>query len=171
MEQQHGNTLVMTPYLRGYMSKAQSSDVVTALRSALERTVRLFEHVPADRTEHRYAPDKWTIKEVLQHVNDTERVFAYRALRFARMDHTALSPFDEDHYAVTSKANRLDLGRILEEHIAIRMATVAMYNGFDQDMLQQQGTAGSNSFDVYSLGLIIAGHAEHHSDIHEQRYT
>lgn len=163
-----GSALV--PYLENYIGKAKGDDVRSALEAALARTSALFGAVSETRGTYRYAPGKWSVKEVLQHINDSERIFAYRALRFARNDATPLAAFDENHYAPASQADRSSLAAILYEHNAIRQSTVALFNSFDTRMLQRIGTAGGNTMSVHALGLIIAGHAEHHCDIHEQRY-
>lgn len=157
-------------YLLAYVKKARSTDLGTALAAALERTERLYAAIPEERGLHRYAPGKWSIKESLQHITDTERVFAYRALRFARNDDTALPSMDEDMYAAESKADRHTLRIILNEHILVRKANQAMFAGFGEGMLKRSGIASGSRIDVRSLGMIIAGHAEHHCDILEQRY-
>ncbi len=160
----------MPPHFRMYHGKAHGNDVLHALQHALDRTGTLFSAVAEDRGGHRYAAGKWSIKEVLQHLSDCERIFAYRALCFARKDLTVQPGFDEDLYAATSGADGHALASILAEHRAIRQSTLALFASFDGTMLERMGTAGSSTLSVHDLGLIIAGHAEHHCDIHEQRY-
>ncbi|MBX2972939.1 MAG: DinB family protein [Flavobacteriales bacterium] len=160
----------LPPHFRVYLGKAGKDNVPEALHDALERTIALFGAVDESRGGHRYAEGKWSIKEVLQHLNDCERIFAYRALCFARNDSTVLPGFDEDLYAATSAADRIPLATILNEHRVIRQATLALFTSFDEAMLQRSGRAGSSTLSVRDLGLIIAGHAQHHCDIHEQRY-
>lgn len=170
MKDLHADRADLVPYLKNYVAKARDKDVHTALLSAWERTSALFGAVHEERGGYRYAAGKWSVKEVLQHLNDCERIFSYRALRFARNDATALASFEENDYASASRADRLPLSLILEEHEAIRRSTLALFNGFDTDMLARSGTAGGSMVTVHALGLVIAGHAEHHCDIHEQRY-
>lgn len=160
----------MAPHFKMYHDKAQSRDVIHALESALKRTELLYGAVSEDRGGHRYAVGKWSIKEVLQHLSDCERIFAYRALCFARQDPTALPGFDEDLYGVMAMADRHPVATILAEHCAVRQSTLALFASFDEAAFQRIGTAGSSTLSVHAQGLIIAGHAEHHCDIHEQRY-
>lgn len=160
----------LAPYLQNYLSKARGTGIHEALSHSLERVNSLFGTVSEDHSLHRYAEGKWSIREMLQHMNDTERIFAYRALRFAREDRTPLAGFEENDYAPASRADRLSLASLLDEHRIIRQGTFALYQSFDERMLGQQGKAGGNMVGVRTLGLIIAGHAEHHCDILEERY-
>lgn len=164
------NTEGLSPYLAGYVSKARGEDLFTALANATAHAERLAATIPADRHEHRYAPGKWSIKEVVQHVNDAERIFAYRALRFARNDATALPGFEENDYAPASEADRRALRDLWEEHQTIRRSTIQLFNSFTTPMLERKGTAGDNLISVQSLGWVIAGHAEHHWNIINERY-
>jgi DinB superfamily len=160
----------LPPYLQNYLRKARGNTVLEAQENALKRTIALFGNVREERGLYRYAPGKWSIKEVLQHLNDCERIFAYRALRFARNDATALPPFDENDYTPASEADRLPLATIMAEHRAIRASTVALFTSFSPEMMARAGLASGNKVSVEQLGLIAAGHAEHHCDIHEERY-
>lgn len=162
--------LKMPPHFKMYRDKAKSHLVLEALDKAMERTEALFGAVAEDRAFHRYAEGKWSIKEVLQHLSDCERIFAYRALCFARKDPTVLPGFDEDLYGATAGADSRTLASILAEHRTVRQSTRSLFASFDQNRLQCVGTAGSSTLSVQDMGLIIAGHAEHHCDIHEQRY-
>lgn len=163
-----GGTLA--PFLRNYLAQARGTDIEDALRSALERVDRLLGHLSEERSLYRYAEGKWSIREMLQHMNDTERIFAYRALRIAREDGTPLPAFEEDAFAAASRADQRTLHSILKEHHLIRQGTIALYGSFDERMLMQEGSAGGNVVSVRALGLLIAGHAEHHCGILEQRY-
>jgi hypothetical protein len=160
----------LSSYLAGYVSKARGEDLFTALANATTHAERLASIIPTDKHEHRYAPGKWSIKEVVQHVNDAERVFAYRALRFARKDGTPLPGFEENDYAPASEADRRTLKDLWEEHHTIRRGTVQLFSSFTAPMLARTGTAGGTMIDVQSLGWIIAGHAEHHWNIITERY-
>lgn len=171
MKQALMENVSLAPFLRNYMAKAKGPDVLRAMTNALERADAYFGALPDTRAEYRYAPGKWSIKEVVQHINDAERIFAYRALRFARHDSTVLPAFEEDDYALAARADRRTLSSIIEEHHLIRACSVALFRSFEEPMLELQGTAGGNSTSVEALGWIIAGHAEHHIDILEQRYS
>lgn len=157
-------------FYHGYISAAQGRDPIDAMKAAQTRTSSLITRIPADRGDHHYAPGKWTIKEVLQHVIDSERVFSYRALRFARNDATELPGFDENHYAPNAEAGRRDLAAIAEEMNVTRASTLAMFQSFTPEMLLRSGKANGNSISVRALGWVIAGHAVHHMNVIEQRY-
>jgi len=158
------------PYYAGYIARCEGDDLGTALHDAATRFVAVVGSVPEARGDHRYAPGKWSIKEVLQHMIDCERVFAYRALRFARNDSTELHGFDEDAYAPAAEADRRTLDDLRREHAAVRAATIALFNSFAPAMLTRQGRANGNPFSVRALGWAIAGHELHHLDVIQQRY-
>ncbi len=160
----------LPPYLQNYLRKARGNTVLEAQENALTRTIALFGAIREERGLYRYAPGKWSIKEVLQHLNDCERIFTYRALRFARNDATALPPFEEKEFTPASEADRLPLSAILAEHKAVRASTVALFTSFTPVMMARAGLASGNKVSVEQLGFIAAGHAEHHCDIHEERY-
>lgn len=157
-------------YLVGYVKKARGEELFAAFANASEHAERVAGLIPSEMDGHRYAPGKWSIKEVVQHVNDAERVFAYRALRFARNDATPLPAFEENHYARTSEADQRMLLDLWEEHRAIRRSTLQLFSSFTLPMLQRSGMAGGNAINVLSLGWVIAGHAEHHWEIIRERY-
>lgn len=119
---------------------------------------------------HRYAPGKWTIKEILVHLTDDERIYSYRALRFARNDRTELPGFEQDNYAAESNANERDLRNILDEYEAVRKATIAMFNSFDDKALLRRGTADGNEDTVRALAYHIAGHEMHHLNFIKENY-
>lgn len=161
----------VAPYYSTYIALCPPADgPVAALESALARFTAVMAHVPDTMGEHRYAPGKWTIKDVVQHLIDCERVFAYRALRFARQDATALPGFDENAFALAASTARRTLPDLLAEHAAVRAGTTALFRSFDEGMLQCMGTANGNPFSVRALGWAIAGHEHHHLSIIEQRY-
>ena len=122
------------------------------------------------RQDHAYAPSKWTVKAVIQHIVDTERIFAYRVLRFARADRTPLPGFDEDAYAANSGAAKRDCDGLLEELRAVRGATVLMFAGFDEAMLLRSGTCAGIDVQVLALGFAIVGHGRHHLQVLRSRY-
>ncbi len=140
---------------------------LAAARSATEVFVR---GLAEDVLLHRYAPDKWTIKEVLVHVVDDERIYAYRALRFARGDASPLPGFEQDAFAARSGANERPVDSILEEYGAVRAATLALFRGLPADSLTRSGVADGKRATVRALGYHIAGHELHHLRIVEQRY-
>lgn len=117
---------------------------------------------PADRLTTPHAPGEWTIQDILVHVVDTERVFAYRALRFARGDTTELPGYDPDAFAAASGANQRTLPDILEEYRAVRLATLALFNSFDEQAFSRFGVASGNRVSVRAIAYFIAGHELHH---------
>ncbi len=157
-------------FYRGYVDAAQGRDLPEALVHAAQAVLNAFGAVPSAQIDHRYAPGKWTVREVLLHLNDTERVFAYRALRFARMDATPLPGFDEDAYVPAARAARRSMDDLLAEHRAVHQATLALFRSFGPEDLLRTGTAGGKTISVRALGWATAGHALHHVRLLHERY-
>jgi uncharacterized damage-inducible protein DinB len=140
------------------------------LEDGFDEMEKLILSLPAEKLLHRYAADKWTIKEVLVHIIDDERIYAYRALCFARNEGTKLPGFDQDDYITFSNANERSLENILQEYDAVRKATIALYDGFDEAALLRSGIANNNRATVRALGYHIVGHELHHMNIIKERY-
>jgi uncharacterized damage-inducible protein DinB len=144
------------------------------LLETLERqcveTARLLEKIPESKALYRYAPAKWSIKEVLGHLADSERVFAYRALRFARGDTTPLPGFDEQVYAPAGRFDERSVADLGAELGAVRRATIALFGGLDEEALARRGTANGTEVSVRALAYIIAGHELHHLTVLRERY-
>jgi uncharacterized damage-inducible protein DinB len=157
-------------YYEKYVSLVAGNDVVPLLEAQRLQMIQLF----AARTERdgnfRYAPDKWTVKEVLGHVTDSERIFAYRALRIARGDQTPLSGFEQDDYVRTGGFGERSLADLAEEFGHVRSATVALFRPLGDDAWTRRGTANKNEVSVRALAFIIAGHELHHRAILTERY-
>lgn len=117
-----------------------------------------------------YAPGKWTVRDIMQHLIDCERIFAYRALRFARNDKTQLTGFEENDYAVTAQASRRSLDEILEEFFTVRQTTIQLFKSFTDEMLMREGQMPSGSITVLGIGFAIAGHNKHHMGVLKERY-
>lgn len=158
------------PYYARYIERVPPGDIVIVLRDQLEDTRELLRRVPGSRGDHAYAPGKWTIKEVVGHVADAERVFAYRALRIARGDATPLPGFDENAYVPAGHFGDRPLGQLVEEFAAVRTATLALLNGLPAEAWARTGTASDTTVSVRALAAIIAGHELHHRAILEERY-
>lgn len=126
--------------------------------------------IPENKLLSRYAPGKWTIKEVLVHVIDDERIYAYRAMCFARNEKKELQGFEQDEYVANSDANNRSIESILEEYETVRNSTIALYNGFSEEALLRSGIANNNRVTVRALGYHIAGHECHHINIIKERY-
>jgi len=144
--------------------------VLKYLKENFEKTRALVLSLPAEKLLYRYAKDKWTIKEVLVHIIDDERIYAYRALRFARNDKTELPGFDQDEYTHYSNANNRSIENILMEYEAVRNATIALYEGFNETALLRAGIANNNKVTVRALAYHIAGHELHHINIIKYKY-
>jgi len=157
-------------YYGKYIAKAPGTDVSGILESERQQMARLF----AGRSERdgnfRYAPDKWTVKEVLGHVIDAERIFTYRALRIARGDETPLPSFEQDDYVKNGGFSARTLADLVEEFDAVRGASISLFRSFDEAAWGRRGTASQKQVTVRALGFITAGHQIHHRMILEENY-
>ena len=157
-------------FYHGYINTVKEDDLMSGLKSSTKSLFDLLRTIPAEKHDYRYADGKWTIKEVVQHMLDGERVFSYRALRFARKDDTPLPGFDENLFAQTAKADKRSWNDLVEEFAALRKATESMFASFDDEQLEQSGVASENSTYVLGIGYILAGHVNHHCGIIKERY-
>ena len=153
-----------------YVLAAKGEDLGSALRHAAEEEDKVFAAVPKDRWEYRYAPGKWTIKEVFQHIIDVERVFVYLALAIARNDANDLPNLDEDAYQAEARTDKRNITDVMRELRAVRQATIELFEGLDDTALDRVGTVRGKHTTAPALGWIIAGHAEHHLRIVRERY-
>ena len=157
-------------YYANYISKVPGSDVLSVLESQRLQMLQLF----AGRSERdgsfRYAPGKWTVKEVLGHITDTERIFSYRALRIARGDQTPLPGFEQDDYVRSGAFGDRTLAGLAEEFGAVRTASVSLLRSFNEEAWSRRGVASQKEVTVRALGFMIAGHQIHHRIILEERY-
>jgi len=159
-----------SPYYSRYIDRVPDGDVIALLQEQMKDTVALLNGVPADRADFAYAPDKWTIKEVVGHICDTERVMSYRALRFARNDPTALASFDENLYVPNAKFGNRTLGDLVEELQAVRASTIQFAKHLDAEAAARGGNASGQPVSVRALIYIIAGHERHHVALLRERY-
>ena len=158
------------PFYSGYVSLVPDADLVTLLREQHQDTVKLLRAVPPEKANFAYAPGKWTVKEVVGHISDAERIFAYRALRISRRDQTPMESFDENSYVANADFGRRSLGDLLEELQVVRASTIHLAKSLDADALARRGTASGHGVTVRALFYIIAGHERHHMDIVRERY-
>ena len=158
------------PYYGKYIALVPEADAIKALESQIADALVLLRTIPEAKGDHRYARDKWTIKEVIGHVIDGERVFAYRALRFARNDRTELPGFDENQYVPAADFGRRALADLMAEWELVRRSNLAMFRGFGTEAWRRQGVASGNPVSVRALAFIIAGHGRHHLGILRERY-
>ncbi len=159
-----------SPYYAKYIASVPEGDLVELLREQIGETVELLQNVSADRANYAYAPDKWTIKEVVGHLADVERVMAYRALSFARADKADLPGFDENAWVPTANFAARTLPDLLEEFQAVRAATIEFVRHLGPEELTRRGSANQNDVSVRALLYIVAGHERHHAELLRERY-
>ena len=157
-------------YYEKYIALVPGSDVTSALETQRVQTMLLLSGRDEDEGDFRYAPDKWSAKEVLGHVCDTERIFMYRALRIARGDQTPMEGFEQDDYVKNGSFGRMPLPEIIEDYIAVRRATLTLLRNLDEAAWMRRGVANKNEVSVRALAFITAGHELHHRQILEERY-
>ncbi len=157
-------------YYHTYVSKVTTQDLIPALAIEIKTLNNLLTGLSEDKLNYRYASDKWNIKELLVHMCDTERIFSYRTLRFARKDKTPLPGFEQDDYGKLIWGTDRSFGHILEEFNAVRSSTIKLYESFGEEELNCIGIASGNEFTVRAKGYITLGHALHHRLIIEERY-
>lgn len=153
-----------------YINQVQENELIEALEKQASSVIPFLENIPVVKRDYRYAEGKWNIKEVLQHIIDAERIFAYRALCFARKEATPLPGFDENSYADNSKAAKRDWNDLMEEFKIVRRSTQILFGSFDDEQMETTGTASGNLIYVMAIGFIIAGHLNHHVTIIKERY-
>lgn len=158
------------PYFQGYLSLVDEVPLLRGLKAGMIVTQAYFEALPVTKHEHRYAEGKWTPKEILLHLVDTERMFCYRALSFARNDNTDLPGFDENEFARNSFANLRSMEDIIKEFVTVRLATIDMFRSFSDEVLKRKGTANGSTLSVRAAGFLICGHEKHHRNIITERY-
>jgi len=158
------------PYYDRYISLVQGEDILNTLDQQRRETMTLLCGRDEEDGDFRYAPGKWSAKEVLGHVCDTERVFAYRALRISRGDATPLEGFEQDDYVRNGPFARSSLADLIEDFIAVRRATLSLLRYLDEAAWTRRGIANKNEVTVRGLAYIIAGHELHHRKILEERY-
>ena len=157
-------------YYGKYIDKVPGTDVPGILESERLQMTRLFASSSERDGNFRYAPDKWTIKEILGHVTDAERIFTYRALRIGRGDETPLSSFEQDDYVKKGRFAVRALADLVEEFDAVRRASISLFRSFDDTAWGRRGTASQKPVTVRALGFITAGHQIHHRMILEESY-
>ncbi len=156
------------PYYEKYVTLIQSNDIVTTLEDQRRQTLLLLSGRTEADGDLRYAPGKWSVKEVLGHINDTERIMSYRALRIARADATPMEGFEQDDYVRNGPFAQRPLSDWIEDFIAVRRATVSLFRNLDEAAWTRRGIANKNEITVRALAYIIAGHEVHHRRILEE---
>ena len=157
-------------FYKGYVDAVSGGDLLNILSQTNQNTLELLTALPEEKWDYRYAEDKWSIKEVISHLSDCERIFVNRALRFARNDTTPLPGFEQNDYVPQSDASSRSLTDIAKEFAAIRNATIPLFQSFTEEMWGRSGTASGGGITVRAIGFVIAGHEQHHQNILRERY-
>ncbi len=159
------------PFYATYINQVSEENTLQEeLEISLHRLIKFVQDIPMDKFDYRYAEGKWTIKDIVQHLIDAERIFAYRALRFARNDKTDLPGFEENDYVDNANANDRTILQLLTEISAVRHATMVLFKTFTEEQLLRMGTANKNPISVRALGFVIIGHQNHHQRVFLERY-
>ncbi len=158
------------PYYSRYISLVPENDILTTLDSQRRQMLLLLSGRDEADGDFRYAPDKWTVKELLGHVCDTERIFAYRALRISRGDRTPIEGFEQDDYVRNGPFAKRPLAEVIEDFIAVRRATLTLLRNLDEPAWLRRGIANKNEVTVRAIAYTAAGHELHHRRILEQKY-
>lgn len=157
-------------WLDNYIGEVPYSDLIEGLKEEFSKTKIYMESLSEEKLNFRYAEGKWTMKEIVGHLCETERVFSYRALAFARKDKTVLPGYDEQLYAQTTNASRRTIADLLNEWSDVRRATISLFNSFETEMLDEKGSANNTVMTPRALGYAILGHEIHHLRIFRERY-
>jgi hypothetical protein len=157
-------------YAADYVSRVPEGNVLDTLEKQIEETAELVRGLGPGMEDKRYAPGKWSIREIIGHLGDGERVFSERALRFSRCDPTPLPGFDENDYVREAPFNRIPIQDLLAELVHLRKATLYFYRGLDEEALMRRGIANETEVSVRAIAFMIAGHERHHLDVLRERY-
>lgn len=170
METKKLTTGIYSPYFYKYIQLVENGDLCSVLKAQVAGSKQFFYSISEEKSYYQYAEGKWSIKEVLQHITDSERVFAYRALAFARKDANILPSMDENTYAANSNANNRKWEELISEFESVRDATIQLYDSFSNEQLDSTGRASNYEMNARALGYTIAGHAAHHINLIRDRY-
>jgi len=153
-----------------YINALGEVNLIEELEISLHDFIRFVQNIPMDKFDYRYAEGKWNIKEIIQHVIDTERIFAYRALRISRNDETPLPGFDENYYIVNTEATNRSIQDLLTEFSAVRHSNLFLFKSLSEQQLKRFGFASNAAVSVRAIGFIMIGHQKHHQKIFQERY-
>jgi len=153
-----------------YINALEDVSLIEGLEKGKDQLVAFISAIPTEKLEYRYAENKWTIKDIILHLIDAERIFGYRALRIGRGDKTPLAGFEENDYIPNAMANNRTVESLLEEFQWVRNSTLILFKNFSNEQLLYLGTASENAISVRAIGFLITGHQNHHLKIIEERY-
>ncbi|HEV7903865.1 MAG TPA: DinB family protein [Pyrinomonadaceae bacterium] len=158
------------PYYGNYVSLVEDGDIISTLGKQLPETLALLQSIPETQGGFRYAPGKWSIKELVGHLIDAERIFAYRALRFARNDRTPVPGYEQDDYIRGASFDACALGDLAEEFASVRQSSLYLFKHLSEEAWTRRGTANDSEVSVRALAYLIAGHELHHREILRSKY-
>lgn len=153
-----------------YINTVSDIDLLEGLQNGLSQMVSFISSIPIEKLEYKYAEGKWTIKDLLLHLIDAERIFAYRALRIGRGDKTPLAGFEENGYVINAMANSRSIESLLKEFQLVRKATLELFENFSEEQLAYLGTSSDALLSVRAIGFVISGHQTHHIKVIKERY-
>jgi len=157
-------------YYSTYIQALENVELFEELEISLHHFIKFVQNIPLDKFDYSYAKGKWTIKEIIQHIIDTERIFSYRALRISRNDKTPLPGFEENDYVDNTNAKSRSIQDLLTEFSAVRHSNLLMFKSFSDEQLRRIGIASENEVSVRALGFLILGHLKHHQRVFAERY-
>lgn len=160
-----------SPYFTGYISQVPEGDYLSFLHSQLNAVVTLFSRINDEQGLYRYEPGKWSLKEVLGHMTDTERIMSYRMLRIARGDTTNLPGFDQDLFITNTSFDELSMEDLLNDFQAVRQGTFSLQKTISEAAWLRKGTANNNEISARALAYVLAGHAQHHLGVIQHKYN
>ena len=157
-------------FYKGYVALVNGQPLITALSQSKQKCLTLLKTIKKEQGDYVYEAGKWSVKELISHVIDADRVFAYRALAFARNDKAELPGFEQNDWVTMSNANNRTMENLIGQYKQVSTSTILLFKSFDTEMLNRIGTASGVQFNVVNIGFIIAGHETHHTNILKERY-
>ncbi len=157
-------------FVATYIKALDDVNLFEELEISLHDFIKFVQNIPMDKFDYKYAEGKWTIKDIIQHIIDSERIFGYRALRISRNDKTPLPGFDENDYVENTNANRRSVQELLTEFSAVRHSNLLLFKSFSDEQLTRLGIASNHTISVRAIGFLIIGHMKHHQRVFEERY-
>lgn len=154
----------------GYVQSVNDGNISDLMDEQLKSFSELLNYIPTEKHNYRYTEDKWSIKEMLGHINDAERILSHRALAFARCDENDIPQYDHNNYVINGRFDERTFDDLTKEFRFLRKANIILFNSFDEEALNRTGTSSSKSFTVRALGFIIVGHLNHHMKVLNERY-
>lgn len=157
-------------YYHQYFNLVPENNLLEALKNSMQLTIQQMQSLDKQMYVYAYAPGKWTIAEVFQHIIDCERILCYRAFRFSRFDDTPLAGFNEDHYIEASRSYPLEVEKLSTHYSILRQQTILLFESMNNDMLNYKGTANQLQMNARGIGFMLAGHNIHHCNVISERY-